>query len=141
MYPPDMNQFPPLQAPWPPHYNPQVPYAPSTTMAYPAGQSTYVHYYEPAPAPYRNFQGQEQPRDQVDSNPQQSSISREQFDDLFKMLKDICDDEGQIIRVLQSHPRETDVNKLANLLYGENWALRVLKMYISKTETISILSR
>lgn len=120
MYPPDMNQFPPLQAPWPPHYNPQVPYAPSTTMAYPAGQSTYVHYYEPAPAPYRNFQGQEQPRDQVDSNPQQSSISREQFDDLFKMLKDICDDEGQIIRVLQSHPRETDVNKLANLLYGEN---------------------
>ena len=120
MYPPDMSHFPPLQAQWPPHYNPQVPYPPSTTMAYPAGQSTYVHYYEPAPAPYRNFQGRGQPRDQVDSKSQQSSISREQFDNLFQRLKDICEDERQIIRVLESHPRETDVNKLANLLYGEN---------------------
>ncbi|XP_020610077.1 endoribonuclease ZC3H12A-like [Orbicella faveolata] len=121
MYPSDMSHFPPLQTPWPPHYNPQVPYPPPTTMAYPAGQSTYVHYYEPAPAPYRgNFTGRGQPRDQVDSNSQQSSTNREQFDYLFKMLKDICDDEGQIIRVLESHPRETDVNKLANLLYGEN---------------------
>lgn len=117
MYPPDMSHFPSLQAPWPPHYTPQVPYPPPTTMAYPAGQSTYVHYYEPAPASYRNFQGQGHPRDQVDSNGQQSSISREQFDNLYEMLKELCDDESQIIRVLECHPRETDANKLANLLY------------------------
>lgn len=116
MYAPDMSHFPPLQTPWPPQCNPQVPYPPPATMAYPTGQSTYVHYYEPAPAPYRNFQGRGQPRDQVDSNSQEASISREQFDILFQRLKDICDDERQIFHVLESHPRETDVNKLANLL-------------------------
>ena len=121
MYPPDMSHFPPLHSPWPSPYTPQVPYAPPTTMAYPTGQSTayptgqstYVHYYEPAPASYRNFQGP--PRDQVDSNSQQSS--GEQFDNLLKRLKELCDDDNKIIRILQSHPRETDIEKLANLLY------------------------
>ncbi|XP_078359069.1 uncharacterized protein LOC144643631 [Oculina patagonica] len=125
MYPPDMSHFPPLQAPWPSPYAPQVPYAPPTTMAYPAGQSraypagqsTYVQYYEPAPAPYRNFQGQGPSRDQVDSNSQQSSISREQFDNLFKTLRELCDNDDKIIRILQSHPCETNVERLANLLY------------------------
>lgn len=115
MYPPDMSHFPPLHAPWPsPAYTSQVPYAPPTTMGYPipTGQSTYVHYYEPAPAAYRNFQG----RDQVDSNSQESSANREQSDSLLKMLRNICDDENKIIRVLNSHPQERDVDKLANLL-------------------------
>ena len=114
MYPPDMSQFPPLQVPWLSPYTPQVPYAPPTTMAYPTGQSTYVHYYEPAPAAYRNFQGQGASRDQIDSGKQQSSVSREQ---LFKLLKELCDDEQKIIRILESHPGETDIDKLANLLY------------------------
>lgn len=117
MYPLDMSHFPPLPAPWPPSpYTPPVPYAPSPPIGYPRGQSSYVHYYEPAPASYRNFQGQGPSRDQVDSNSEKRFISEEEYHKLFKMLKNICDDEDKIDRVLRDNPRERDINNLADLL-------------------------
>lgn len=111
MFPPDMNQFPPLAAPWASSpYTTPAQYAPSPPMGYPHGHATYV-YFEPPP-PLR------EPRkgnvgDQIDGNSEQNSLSKEEY----QMLKDICDDENKLTRILRDNPRERDINRLAHLLF------------------------
>ena len=118
----DMGQFCPLPpAQWPPY--PQHPYATPAGMGYPAGagQCTYAtgSYFEPPPAHYRYCQGGQ--RDQIDSsNSQDNSISKEKFDELVDMLKNVFEgDQETIIHVLRTHPKECadgDINKLAEIL-------------------------
>ena len=123
LYHHDVSQYSPLPpAQWPPPYNPQVPYPPPSGVGYPAG--TYMHqYFEPAPVPYRNFQGgQGLHRDQIDSGKSgDSSAKIEHFDSLVEELKNVFKDldEDEIIRVLRGHPKECadkDVNKLADFI-------------------------
>ena len=123
LYHHDVSQYSPLPpAQWPPPYNPQVPYPPPSGVGYPAG--TYMHqYFEPAPVPYRNFQGgQGLHRDQIDSGKSgDSSAKKEHFDSLVEELKNVFKDldEDEIIRVLRGHPKECadkDVNKLADFI-------------------------
>ena len=80
-------------------------------------------YFEPAPVPYRNFQGdQGLHRDQVDSGTSGDSTARiEHFDSLVEKLKNVFKDldEELIIRVLRDHPKECadkDINKLADFI-------------------------
>ena len=123
LYHHDVSQYSPLPpAQWPPPYNPQVPYPPPSGIGYPAG--TYMHqYFEPAPVPYRNFQGgQGLHRDQIDSGKSgDSSAKIEHFDSLVEELKNVFKDldKDEIIRVLRGHPKECadkDVNKLADFI-------------------------
>ena len=123
LYHHDVSQYSPLPpAQWPPRYNPQVPYPPPSGIGYPAG--TYMHqYFEPAPVPYRNFQGDQRlHRDQVDSGTSADSTARiEHFDSLVEKLKNVFKDldEELIIRVLRGHPKECadkDMNKLADFI-------------------------
>ena len=123
LYHHDVSQYSPLPpAQWPPPYNPQVPYPPPSGVGYPAG--TYMHqYFEPAPVPYRNFQGgQGLHRDQIDSGKSgDSSAKIEHFDSLVEELKNVFKDldKDEIIRVLRGHPKECadkDVNKLADFI-------------------------
>ena len=112
MYPPDMNQFPPLAAPWPssPYSNP-AQYAPSPPMGYPQGNPTYC-YFEPRPPSQENYQGPRHSGDQVDGNKENKSLSKEEIE----RLRAICDDENKLERILRDNPRERDINKLAHLL-------------------------
>ena len=123
LYHHDVSQYSPLPpAQWPRPYNPQVPYPPPSGIGYPAG--TYMHhYFEPAPVPYRNFQGgQGLHRDQIDSGKSgDSSAKIEHFDSLVEELKDVFKDldEDVIIRVLRGHPKECadkDINELADFI-------------------------
>lgn len=112
MYPPDMNQFPPLAAPWPSSpYSTPAHYAPSPPMGYPQGNPTYC-YFEPPPPLKGNFQGQRHSGDQVDGNKENKSLSKEEIE----RLRAICDDENKLERILRDNPRERDINKLAHLL-------------------------
>lgn len=123
LYHHDVSQYSPLPpAQWPRPYNPQVPYPPPSGIGYPAG--TYIHqYFEPAPVPCRNFQGDQRlHRDQVDSGTSGDSTARiEHFDSLVEKLKNVFKDldEELIIRVLRGHPKECadkDINKLADFI-------------------------
>ena len=123
LYHHDVSQYSPLPpAQWRRPYNPQVPYPPPSGIGYPAG--TYMHqYFEPAPVPYRNFQGdQGLHRDQVDSGKSgDSTAGIEHFDGLVEKLKNVFKDldEELIIRVLRDHPKECadkDINKLADFI-------------------------
>lgn len=123
LYHHDVSQYSPLPpAQWPRPYNPQVPYPPPSGIGYPAGAYMH-HYFEPAPVPYRNFQGgQGLHRDQIDSGKSgDSSAKIEHFDSLVEELKDVFKDldEDVIIRVLRGHPKECadkDINELADFI-------------------------